>query len=123
MQAARLSKADEYHLKQRNKIEILFSLLKEKYTLSPVRLAGYLAGIYASLHGSEQGNAGEYSRRIFLSCLYGSELTTPLTTFWNSFLSCAHFCKFLQYLLTEFLLSHFFFCTNKSIWKYHSILN
>ncbi len=33
MQAARLSKADEYHLKQRNKIEILFSLLKEKYTL------------------------------------------------------------------------------------------
>lgn len=33
MQAAHLSKADEYHLKQRNKIEILFSLLKEKYTL------------------------------------------------------------------------------------------
>ena len=78
MQAARLSEADEYRLKQRNKIEILFSLLKEKYTLATRKarsISGYLAEIYASLHDSEQGNAGEYSRRIFLSCLYGSEPT------------------------------------------------
>lgn len=52
MQAVNLSKADEYHLKQRNKIETLFSLLKGKYNLvtSKARsIEGYLAGIYASL--------------------------------------------------------------------------
>ena len=53
MQAVNLSKADEYHLKQRNKIETLFSLLKGKYNLvtSKARsIEGYLAGIYASLY-------------------------------------------------------------------------
>lgn len=52
MQAARLSEADEYRLKQRNKIEISFSLLKEKYTLATSKarsISGYLAEIYASL--------------------------------------------------------------------------
>lgn len=52
MQAVNLSKADEYHLKQRNKIETLFSLLKGKYNLvtSKARsIEGYLAGIDASL--------------------------------------------------------------------------
>lgn len=46
------TKADEYHLKQRNKIETLFSLLKGTYNLVTTRtrsVAGYLAGIYASL--------------------------------------------------------------------------
>src|SRR5690606_9380436 len=33
MQAIQLSKSDKYHLKQRNKIETLFSLLKGQYKL------------------------------------------------------------------------------------------
>lgn len=44
--------SDEYHLRQRNKIEKLFSLLKEKYNLvmSKARSTiGYLRGIYSSL--------------------------------------------------------------------------
>ena len=52
MQAVQFSKEDEYYLKQRNKIETLFSLLKGKYNLvtSNARsVEGYLAGIYASL--------------------------------------------------------------------------
>lgn len=52
MRFIQLSKADEYHLKQRNKIETLFSLLKGTYNLvtSKARsVAGYLAGVYASL--------------------------------------------------------------------------
>ncbi|ESK55567.1 hypothetical protein F990_00333, partial [Acinetobacter tjernbergiae DSM 14971 = CIP 107465] len=43
---------DEYHLKQRNKIETLFSLLKGQYNLvtSKARsIHGFLSGIYASL--------------------------------------------------------------------------
>ncbi len=52
MQAIKLSKADNYHLKQRNKIETLFSLLKGTYNLvtSKARsITGYLTGVYASL--------------------------------------------------------------------------
>ncbi|MGH1401959.1 MAG: transposase, partial [Acinetobacter tandoii] len=52
MQVIKLSKADNYHLKQRNKIETLFSLLKGTYNLvtSKARsITGYLTGIYASL--------------------------------------------------------------------------
>ena len=52
MQVARLSKTDEYHLKQRNKIETLFSLLKGQYNLVTSRarsMHGFLSGIYASL--------------------------------------------------------------------------
>lgn len=52
MKTAQLATSDEYHLKQRNKIETLFSLLKGKYHLisSKARsIEGYLAGIYASL--------------------------------------------------------------------------
>lgn len=52
MQSIQSSKADEHHLKQRNKIETLFSLLKGTYNLVTTRarsIAGYLAGIYASL--------------------------------------------------------------------------
>lgn len=52
MQAVKLSKADAHNLRQRNKIETLFSLLKGKYNLvtSKARsVEGYLAGIYASL--------------------------------------------------------------------------
>ncbi len=52
MQAVSLSKSDGYYLKQRNKIETLFTLLKGKYNLvtSKARsIEGYLAGIYASL--------------------------------------------------------------------------
>lgn len=52
MKSIQLSKADEHHLKQRNKIETLFSLLKGTYNLVTTRarsVAGYLAGIYASL--------------------------------------------------------------------------
>jgi len=51
MKSAQLSTLNEYHLKQRNKIETLFSLLKGKYHLvmSKARsIEGYLAGIYAS---------------------------------------------------------------------------
>lgn len=50
MKAIQLSKADEYHLKQRNKIETLFNLLKGTYNLVTTRarsVAGYLAGICA----------------------------------------------------------------------------
>lgn len=52
MKFIQLSTSDEYHLKQRNKIETLFSLLKGRYNLitSKARsIEGYLAGIYASL--------------------------------------------------------------------------
>jgi len=52
MQVIELSKIDQHHLKQRNKIETLFSLLKGKYNLitSKARsVQGYLSGIYASL--------------------------------------------------------------------------
>ena len=52
MQAIQLSVPDEYHLKQRNKIETLFSLLKGQYNLvtSKARsIHGFLRGIYASL--------------------------------------------------------------------------
>ena len=52
MRTVQLCAQDEYHLKQRNKIETLFSLLKGTYNLVTTRarnVAGYLAGIYASL--------------------------------------------------------------------------
>jgi len=52
VQSIQLSESDEYHLKQRNKIETLFSLLKDKYHLvtSKARsIHGFLSGIYASL--------------------------------------------------------------------------
>lgn len=52
MQAIELSFTDEYHLRQRAKIETLFSLLKGKYQLVTSLhrgVAGYLAGIYAAL--------------------------------------------------------------------------
>ena len=47
-----LCASDEYHLRQRNKIETLFSLLKGQYNLvtSKARsIHGFLSGIYASL--------------------------------------------------------------------------
>lgn len=52
MQAIQLCASDKYHLRQRNKIEILFGLLKGQYNLvtSKARsLHGFLRGIYASL--------------------------------------------------------------------------
>ncbi len=52
MEPIQLCTSDEYHLKQRNKIEILFSFLKGQYNLvtSKARsLHGFLSGIYESL--------------------------------------------------------------------------
>ena len=52
MKSIQLSKADEYYLIQRNKIETLFNLLKGAYNLVTTKtrsVAVYLAGIYASL--------------------------------------------------------------------------
>ncbi|WOE33340.1 MULTISPECIES: IS982 family transposase [unclassified Acinetobacter] len=52
MKSVQLQQSDEYHLKQRNKIETLFSLLKGQYNLvtSKARsILGFLSGIYASL--------------------------------------------------------------------------
>ncbi|MBF7693835.1 IS982 family transposase, partial [Acinetobacter sp. FNA3] len=52
MQVLQISKIHQHHLKQRNKIETLFSLLKGKYNLvtSKARsIQGYLSGIYSSL--------------------------------------------------------------------------
>lgn len=52
MAAVRLADQDEHYLKQRNKIETLFGLLKGSYNLvtSKARsVSGYLAGMYASL--------------------------------------------------------------------------
>ena len=52
MRSIQLGASDEYHLKQRNKIETLFSLLKGQYNLvtSKARsIRGFLSGIYASL--------------------------------------------------------------------------
>ena len=52
MRAVQLFAQHQYHLKQRNKIETLFSLLKGQYNLvtSKARsIRGFLSGIYASL--------------------------------------------------------------------------
>jgi hypothetical protein len=52
MKSVQLCASDEYHLRQRNKIETLFSLLKGQYNLvtSKARsIHGFLSGIYASL--------------------------------------------------------------------------
>ena len=52
MQTIQLRASDEYHLKQRNKIETLFSLLRGQYNLvtSKARsIHGFLSGIYPSL--------------------------------------------------------------------------
>lgn len=52
MKVIQLSKTDQHYLKQRNKIETLFGLLKAKYNLVTTKarsVQGYLAGIYASL--------------------------------------------------------------------------
>ncbi len=52
MQVIQLCTSDEYHLRQRNKIETLFSLLKGQYNLVTSKacsLHGFLSGIYASL--------------------------------------------------------------------------
>ncbi|WP_407308132.1 IS982 family transposase [Acinetobacter sp.] len=52
MKSVQLTASDKYHLKQRNKIETLFSLLKGQYNLvtSKARsISGFLSGIYASL--------------------------------------------------------------------------
>ena len=52
MKFIQLQESDEYHLKQRNKIETLFSLLKGQYNLVTSRVrsvCGFLGGIYASL--------------------------------------------------------------------------
>ena len=52
MQTVQLFASDEYHLKQHNKIETLFSLLKGQYNLVTSRarsMAGFLSGVYASL--------------------------------------------------------------------------
>ncbi len=52
MRSVQLCTSDAYHLKQRNKIETLFSLLKGQYNLVTSRarsISGFLSGIYASL--------------------------------------------------------------------------
>ena len=52
MQSVQLCTLDAYHLKQRNKIEMLFSLLKGQYNLVTRRarsISGFLSDIYASL--------------------------------------------------------------------------
>lgn len=52
IQSIQLCASDEYHLRQRNKIETLFSLLKGQYNIvtSKARsVHGFLSGIYASL--------------------------------------------------------------------------
>ena len=52
MQTVQFCVQDEYHLRQRNKIETLFSLLKGQYNLvtsKARRIRGFLSGIYASL--------------------------------------------------------------------------
>lgn len=52
MPLAQLSTVDNYYLRQRSKIETLFGLLKESYSLVTSRyrsVKGYLSGIYASL--------------------------------------------------------------------------
>jgi hypothetical protein len=64
MESIQLSTSNEYHLKQRNKIETLFSLLKGKYNLltSKTRsIEGYLAGIYASLCAYSLGHRNKPS--------------------------------------------------------------
>lgn len=52
MRPVELLSEDEFMLRQRNKIETIFSLLKQKYNLVSSRhrsISGYFAGIYASL--------------------------------------------------------------------------
>ncbi len=52
MRPLELSLEDKLMLRQRNKIETIFSLLKQQYNLISSRhrsISGYFAGIYASL--------------------------------------------------------------------------
>ena len=52
MRPLQISSEDELMLRQRNKIETIFSLLKQQYNLVSSRhrsISGYFAGIYASL--------------------------------------------------------------------------
>ena len=54
MRPVELSSDDEAMLRQRNKIETIFSLLKQQYNLVSSRhrsISGYFARIYASLCG------------------------------------------------------------------------
>lgn len=65
-----LSTSDEYHLKPRNKIETLFSLLKGKYNLATSKarsIEGYLAGIYASLCAYELCHRNKLTIRVIES--------------------------------------------------------
>lgn len=52
MKSIQLSASDEYHLKQRNKIETLVRLLKRQHNLVKSKahsISGFLSGMYASL--------------------------------------------------------------------------
>ena len=52
MKSVQLPASDEYHLKQRNKIETFLSLLEGQYNLVTSKahsITGFLSGIYGSL--------------------------------------------------------------------------
>jgi len=70
MRPIQLSALDEYHLKQRNKIETLFSLLKGQYNLvtSKARsILGFLSGIYASLYAYQLSHQNKPTIRVMES--------------------------------------------------------
>ena len=70
MKSVQLPASDEYHLKQRNKIETLFSLLKGQYNLvtSKARsITGFLSGIYASLYAYQLSHRRKPAIRIMES--------------------------------------------------------
>ena len=70
MTSIKLSVSDEYHLKQGNKIETLFSLLKGHYNLVTSRArsaCGFLGGIYASLCAYQLSHRNKPTIRVIES--------------------------------------------------------
>ena len=70
IQSVRLCESDKYHLKQRNKIETLFSLLKDQYNLvtSKARsMAGFLSRIYISLYAYQLNQQNKPTIQIMKS--------------------------------------------------------
>lgn len=66
MKSAQLSISDEYHLRQRNKIETLFSLWKGQYNLVTSK-ARSITGFFASLYAYQLNHLNKPIIQIMVS--------------------------------------------------------